>query len=61
MKSDFLLSLGECVALKVTHSPKDVKKSSFMVLYRGKNSFNYHKTPPVKRVHFDVEFLFFDN
>ena len=23
-----------------------------------KNSFNYHETPPVKRVHFDVEFPF---
>ena len=32
-----------------------------MVFYCGKNPFNDHKTPPVKRVHFDVEFPCFDN
>ena len=26
------------------------------LLYCGKNYFNYHEAPPVKRVHFDVEF-----
>ena len=46
---------------KATHFSKDITKSSFMVLYCGKNSFNYHETPPVKRVHFDVEFPCFGN
>ena len=30
-------------------------KSRFTVLHSGKNSFNYHETRTVERVHFDVE------
>ena len=41
---------------KAASFSKAITESRFTVLYSGKNSFNYHETRPVKRVHFDVEF-----